>query len=123
MMSTMPSTLELISGIAIGYGVLVTVAAVMAALRWRARPPWLASLVWMLMFLHVVRAIGGVGVVLAGERPPSMVTFVGYVLTTVALPPVALKAVEDDESVWSVWVIAIVAVAVTVAGWRLMVTQ
>lgn len=119
----MPSTLDMISWIAIGYGVLLTLLAAFSAWRWRARPPWLASMVWMLEFLHGVRAIAGLGALLAGDRPSSMPTFVGYVLTSVALLPIALQAVDEDESVWSVWVIAIAAVAVSVVGWRLMVTQ
>lgn len=123
MMAAMPSTLDLISWIAIGYGLLVTSAAVFAAIRWGARPPWLVSMVWMLEFLHGVRAIGGVGALLGGDRPGSMLTFVGYILTSVALLPLALQSVDEDESVWSVWVIAIAAFAVTVVGWRLMETQ
>ena len=122
-MSVMPSTLAMISWIAIGYGALVTVLAVFSAWRWRARPPWLASMVWMLEFLHGVRAVGGLGALLAGDRPPSVTTYVGYLMASVALLPIALRAVEEDESVWSVWVIAIAAVAVSVVGWRLMVTQ
>jgi hypothetical protein len=119
----MPSTLDLISWIAIGYGVLVAVLAAYSAMRWRARPPWLSSMAWMLELLHVVRAVAGVGAVLGGSTPASTVTFVGYLLTSVAVIPVALRAVEDDESVWAVWVIAIAAVTVSVVGWRLMVTQ
>ena len=119
----MPSTLDLISLIAIGYGVLVTVLAVLSAVRWRARPPWLGSMVWMLEFLHGVRAVGGLGSLLAGDRPSSMTTYVGYLLTSVALLPLAMQSVEEDESVWSAWVIALAAVAVTVVGWRLMVTK
>ncbi len=119
----MPSTLDMISWIAIGYGALVTVLAVFSAWRWRARPPWLASMVWMLEFLHGVRAVGGLGALLAGDRPPSVTTYVGYLMASVALLPIALRAVEEDESVWSVWVITIAAVAVSVVGWRLMVTR
>lgn len=118
----MPSTLDMVSWIAIGYGVLVVVLAVFSAWRWRARPPWLGSMVWMLEFLHAVRAVGGVGTLMAGERPESMTTYVGYLITSVALLPIAMQAVDDDESVWSVWVLAIAALAVTVVGWRLMVT-
>ena len=121
-MATMPSTLDMISWIAIGYGVLVTLLAVLSAGRWHARPPWLGSMVWMLEFLHGVRAVGGVGALIAGERPSSMTTYVGYLMTSVLLLPLAMRAVEEDESVWSVWVIAIAAVAVSVVGWRLMVT-
>ena len=123
MMAPMPSTLDMISWIAIGYGVLVAVIGVSSALRWGARPPWLDSMVWMLEFLHGVRAVAGLGALLGGDRPSSMLTFVGYVLTSVALLPIALRAVEDDESVWAVWVIVIASVAVSVVGWRLMVTQ
>ena len=117
------TTLDMISWIAIGYGVLVALLAAFAAWRWRARPPWLTSTVWMLEFLHGIRALGGVGDLLGGDRPGSMTTYVGYLITSVALLPIALQAVEDDESVWSVWVIAIAAVAVSVVGWRLVVTQ
>ena len=123
MMSVMPSTLDMISWIAIGYGVLVALLAIFSAWRWRARPPWLGSMVWMLEFLHGVRAVGGLGALLAGDRPASLTTHVGYLITSVALLPIVLKAVEEDESVWSVCVIAIAAVAVSVVGWRLMVTQ
>ena len=122
-MSVMPSTLDMISWIAIGYGALVTVLAVFSAWRWRARPPWLASMVWMLEFLHGVRAVGGLGALLAGDRPTSMTTYVGYLMTSVAVLPIAMQAVEDDESVWAAWVIALAAVAVSVVGWRLMATQ
>jgi hypothetical protein len=123
MMWAMPSSLDMVSWIAIGYGVLLALLAVFAAWRWRARPPWLGSMVWMLEFLHGVRAIAGLGALIAGDRPSSMTTYVGYVVTSVALLPIALKSVEDDESVWSVGVIALAAVAVSVVGWRLMVTQ
>ena len=119
----MPSTLDLISWVVIGYGVLVALLAVFSAWRWRARPPWLGSMVWMLEFLHGVRAVGGLGALLAGDRPSSMTTYVGYLITSVVLLPVALQTVDDDESVWSVWVIAVAVVAVSVVGWRLMVTQ
>ena len=121
-MSSMPSTLDMVSWIAIGYGVLVALLAVFSAWRWHARPPWLGSMVWMLEFLHGVRAVGGLGALLGGDRPSSMTTYVGYLMTSVVLLPLALRAIEEDESVWSVWVIAIAAVAVSVVGWRLMVT-
>jgi len=123
MMTAMPSTLDMISWIAIGYGTLVAIVAVFSAWRWRARPPWLASMIWMLEFLHGVRAVGGLGAMLAGDRPSSVTMYVGYLVTSVALLPVALKSVEKDESVWSLGVIAIAAVAVSVVGWRLVVTR
>lgn len=120
---TQLSTLDMISWIAIGYGLLVVLLAVVSALRWGARPPWLASMVWMLETLHVFRALGGVGALLGGARPESMTTYVGYLVVSVGLLPLAMQSIDEDESVWSVWVIAIAAVAVTVVGWRLMVTR
>lgn len=128
MMSAMPSpselsTLDMISWIAIGYGVLVVLLAVFAALRWQARPPWLGSMVWMLELLHGFRALGGVGALLGGDRPESMTTHVGYLVASVGLLPLAMQSIDEDESVWSVWVIAIAALAVSVVGWRLVVTQ
>ena len=119
----MPSTLDMISWIAIGYGAFVALAAIFSAWRWRARPPWLGSMVWMLEFLHVVRAVGGLGALLGGDRPSSLTTYAGYLIASVALLPIALQSVEEDESVWSVWVIAIAAVTVSVVGWRLLVTR
>lgn len=119
----MPSTLDMISWIAVGYGALVALVAVFSVWRWRTRPPWLASMVWMLEFLHGVRAVAGLVAVLAGDRPSTLTTYVGYLMTSVLLLPLALQSVDKDESIWSVWVIAIAAVAVSVVGWRLMVTQ
>lgn len=119
----MQSALDLISWVAIGCGLLVALTAVFSVRRWRACPPGLVKLAWTLELLHVVRAVGGVGVLLAGDRPESMTTYVGYLLASVALLPLALRAVEDDESVWSAWVVAIVSVAVTVVAYRLLVTR
>jgi hypothetical protein len=102
---------------------LVALLAVFSAWRWRARPTWLGSMVWMLELLHGIRAVGALGPLLAGDRPTSITTYVGYIITSVALLPIALHSVDQDESAWSAWVIAIAAVAVSVVGWRLMVTQ
>jgi len=117
------SSLVLISWIAVGYGALVTLAATYAAYRWRARPPWLGQLVWMFEFLTAVRAIGGLGVALAGNRPDEPATYYGYLAASVCILPLALRSVDDDdESPWAVGVIAVAALAVTVIGVRIMMT-
>lgn len=123
MMATMPSTLDMISWIAIGYGALVVLLAVVAALRWGVRPPWLGSMVWMLELLHGIRAAGGLGALVGGDGPSPLTTYLGYLVASVALLPLAMQSVDGDESVWSVWVVAIAALAVSVVGWRVLVTQ
>lgn len=119
----MPSVLTQVTWIVIGYGALVSILAITAALRWRARPPWLGSMVWMLEFLAVVLVLTGAGALLAGgDRPESMSTHVGYLVASVCVLPIAMKSVEDDEGVWAVGVIAIAAIAVTVIAVRLLFT-
>lgn len=119
------ATLDLISVIVIGYGVLVTLVSAYAAWRWRARPPWLSQLVWMLELLCVVRALGGLGLILAGTRPEEPGTHIGYLLSSIAILPLALRSLDrdgTDEGPWAVGVIAAAALAVTVIGLRLMMT-
>lgn len=118
----MPSVLTQVTWIVIGYGVLVSVLAITAALRWRARPPWLGSMVWMLEFLTVVLALIGAAALLGGEKPESTATHVGYLIASVCVLPIAMRSVEDDEGVWAVGVIAIAAIAVTVIAVRLLFT-
>lgn len=116
------ATLDLISIIVVGYGVLVTLVSACAAWRWRARPPWLSQLAWMLELLCAVRAVGGLGLILAGTRPDEPGTHVGYLLSSVCILPLALRSVDGDDGPWAVGVIGVAALAVTVIGLRLMMT-
>ncbi|WP_240340209.1 hypothetical protein [Nocardioides sp. SYSU D00038] len=118
----MSGPLDQISVVAIGYGVLVTLAAAYSLYRWRARPPWLSQLVWMLEFLLGLRAVAGLGSLLAGNRPDEPVTYVGYLVVSVATLPLALRSVDGDESGWAVGVLGVAALAVTVVAWRTLVT-
>ena len=118
-------TLDLVSIIVVGYGALVTLVSAYAVWRWRARPPWLSQLAWMLELLCAVRAIGGLGSILAGDRPAELGAHVGYLVSSVCIIPLALRSVDRDgvdEGAWAVGVIAVAALAVTVIGVRLMMT-
>lgn len=118
----MDSLLTQLSVIAVGYGVLLTLVALFAVLRWRARPPWLVQLVWMLEFLMTLRLLGGLAAIAAGHRPDELTTNVGYLVASVCIMPIALGSVDEDEGVWSLGVIAVAALATTVVGVRLMMT-
>lgn len=116
------AALDQISWVVVGYAVLVALAAAYAAHRWRARPPWLASMAWMLEFLLALRAVAGLGVLLSGTRPDEYSTHVGYLLASVCVLPLALQSVRDDEGPWSLGVVGVAAVAVAVISWRMVVT-
>ena len=51
------AALDQISWVVVGYAVLVALVAAYAAYRWRERPPWLASMAWMLEALLALRAV------------------------------------------------------------------
>lgn len=119
----MQSVLTQISVVAIGYAVLVAVVALYAIARWRARPPWLISLVWMLEFLVAVRVLAGLGALAAGERPDALVSHVGYLAASVCVLPIVVSSLDrDDEGVWSAAVIAVAAIGVAVMVLRLQQT-
>jgi hypothetical protein len=117
-----PGALDQISYVAIGYAVLVLLVAAYSAWRWRARPPWLASMCWMLEFLVGIRALAGLGALAGGDEPASPVTHVGYLLVSVSVIPLTLQSVRDDESTWSIGVIAVGVLAVAVISLRMVVT-
>lgn len=117
----MEAVLDQVSWFATGYAVLVALVAGYAAYRWRARPPWLASLAWMLEFLVGLRSV--LGLLSLGAVPPeSVATHVGYLLAAPCVVPLALQSVRDDEGPWSLGVIGVAAVAVAVLSWRVLAT-
>ena len=117
----MHTVLDQISWFAAGYAGLVALAAGFSAYRWRARPPWLASLAWMLEFLLGLRAVLGL-LALGTVKPEAFATHVGYLAASVCIVPLALQSVRDDEGPWSLGVIAIAAIAVGVISVRLVYT-
>jgi hypothetical protein len=114
--------LDQISVVVTGYAVLVALVAGFAAYRWRQRPPWLNSMAWMLEFLLGVRAVAGLGSVLAGHRPESYSTHIGYLLASVCVMPLALRSVQDDQGAWSLGVVGVAAVAVAAMSVRIVMT-
>ena len=118
----MPSVTTQITVIVIAYAVLVTLLALVVALRRAERPPWLDSMVWMLEVLLVVRGLAGLGTVLGDDPPDSMSTHVGYLVSSVCVLPIAMKSIEGDRAVWSSAVVAVAALAVAVIALRLQMT-
>ena len=117
----MRPVLNEISWVVVGYAALVTLVSAYAAYRWRMRPPWLASLAWMLEFLAAVRAafgLLGLGEITADNR----VTHLGYLVASLCIVPLAVRSVEGDDSIWSIGVIGIAALAVCVISVRMVMT-
>lgn len=122
----MPSVSTQVTWIAVGYAALVAILAVVALVRWRAWPPWLGSMVWMLEFLVGVRVLIALGAMGSGQRPDSMLTHVGYLVASLAVLPIAMRATvtdeQGDEGRWSLGVLLVAVVAVGVLVLRLEAT-
>jgi hypothetical protein len=118
----MPSVTTQITVIVVGYAVLVAVLALVTVGRRAERPPWLDQMVGLLELLLVVRGLAGLGPVLGEDHPDSMSTYVGYLLSSVCVLPVAMKSIAGDRAVWSAGVVAVAAVAVGVIAVRLEMT-
>lgn len=113
----MRPVLDQVSWVVVAYAALVALVAAYAAYRWRANPPWLVSLAWMLEFLAGVRALLGLTVI--GDV---QATHVGYLIASVCVMPLAIRSVKDDEGIWAAGVIGVAAVAVCVIEVRMMMT-
>jgi hypothetical protein len=118
----MPSVATQVTWIVVGYAALVTVLALAVALRRGERPGWLDQMVWMLELLVVVRALTGLGPVLGEDRPDSTSTYVGYLVASVCVLPIAMRSIEGDRAVWSSVVVAVAVLAVGVIVVRLQMT-
>jgi hypothetical protein len=119
----MPGPLDQISIVVLGYVALVLLVAGYSALRWRERPPWLDSMAWMLEFLLIVNALAGLTALGAEEPPDSRTTYVGYLLTSVLLIPLAMGSTRDDRGPWSIGAISAAVLGVGVVVWRMMATR
>ena len=118
----MPSVATQITWIVVGYAVLVAVLAVAVAVRRGERPGWLDQMAWMLEVLLVVRALAGIGPLVGDDRPESTSTYVGYLIASVCVLPIAMRSIQGDRAVWSSAVVAVAAVAVGVIAVRLEMT-
>ena len=117
----MPSVSTQITWIVVGYAALVAVLALVTAVRRRDRPGWLDQMAWMLQALLVVRALAGLSA-FGGEGPDSTSTYVGYLLASVCVLPIAMRSIEGDRAVWSSAVVVVAAVAIGVIVVRLEMT-
>jgi hypothetical protein len=117
----MPSVSTQITFIVVGYALLVVVLALVIAFRRRERPSWLDQMAWMLEVLLVIRALAGLGA-FSGDGPDSTSTYVGYLIASVCVLPIAMQSVKDDRAVWSSGVVAVAALAIAVIGVRLEMT-
>jgi hypothetical protein len=116
------AALDQISWVVVGYAALVVLVAAYSAYRWRERPPWLASLGWMLELLLAVRALAGLGVLASGRRPDDYATHLGYLVASLCVMPLALRSVQDDTGPWSLGVVGVAALAVGVISVRMVMT-
>lgn len=117
----MPSVSTQITYIVVGYALLVMVLALVVAFRRGERPGWLDQMVWMLEALLVVRALAGLDA-FSGDGPDSTSTYVGYLVASVCVLPIAMQSIRDDRAVWSSGVVAVAALAVGVIVVRLQMT-
>ena len=117
----MPSVSTQITYIVVGYALLVMVLALVVAFRRGERPGWLDQMVWMLEALLVVRALAGLNA-FSGAGPDSTSTYVGYLVASVCVLPIAMQSIRDDRAVWSSGVVAVAALAVGVIVVRLQMT-
>jgi hypothetical protein len=120
--AAMPSVSTQITYIVVGYAVLVAVLAIVVAGRRGERPRWLDQMAWMLEALLVVRALAGIGPLVGTDHPDSTSTYVGYLIASVCVMPIAMKSIEGDRAVWSSAVVAVAAVAIAVIAVRLEMT-
>ena len=97
--------------------------ALVTALRKQQRPAWLDQMAWMLELLLVVRALVGLGPLLGDDHPDSTSTYVGYLVASVCVLPIAMKSVQGDRATWSSAVIAVASLAIAVVAVRLEMTS
>lgn len=117
----MPSLATQVTWIVVGYAVLVVLLGALLLRQRAERPPWLDQMLWMLELLLVVRALVGIGPLTGDDPPASVSTYVGYLLASVCVLPLAMRSVAGDRGVWSTAVVTIAAVAVGVLVVRVQV--
>ncbi|MEV0714408.1 hypothetical protein [Asanoa sp. NPDC050611] len=108
-----------LSGIVITLSLLVGVWALVAALRDRA--PGRGHLIGLvvvevaLIVLLVAAAFAAAG----GDRPASAVTFLGYVVTIVCLPPLGYVLARLEPTRWGSVIVLVVCLTIPVLVLRL----
>lgn len=101
---------------------LVAAWALVGAIR--NRPPdriqfvGLAALGLIVVALSVMAVIAMAG----GDRPASMATFIGYLITTLCLPPLAAVLARMEPTRWGSVIVTVVCLVVPVLVLRLQQT-
>jgi len=114
--------LDQLSYVSIVYAALVTIGAAVVFFTKRPRPKLLDQSAWILEGLMVLRALAGAGTLLGGQKAAEQAPYIGYLIASVCIMPVAMNAVSEDRGPWSSAVIAVVSVALTVIGVRILMT-
>jgi heme A synthase len=104
------------------YAGLIAAVAGFHFVRRLRRPPGLDKLAWGLEIALVVRAMIAVAEIATGDKPPHLTTHIGYLISSVAILPIALAAVADERDHWTSAVLAVTVVAVLVVVIRLQMT-
>lgn len=107
--------------IAVAAGLIAIIAGFHFVRRLR-RPPGLDKLVWGLEIALVLRAMIAVGEISTGDTPAHLTTHIGYLISSVAILPIALATVADDRDHWTSAVLAVTLLAVLVIVIRLQMT-
>jgi hypothetical protein len=114
--------LDQLSYVATVYAALVTIGAAVVFFMRRPRPKLLDTAAWILEGLMALRAVAGAGTLLQGQRAAEQAPYLGYLLASVCIMPIAMNAVSEDRGPWSSAVIAVVGLALTVVAVRILMT-
>ncbi|MGZ6745579.1 MAG: hypothetical protein ACXVD0_06700 [Nocardioides sp.] len=122
-MPPLPHTaLDQLTYVCVAYAAGVTAWALVVTLRRLPRPAMLDLSVWILELLMAVRAVAGLGTMLKGDQPAELSAYVGYLVASVCVLPIAMQSVADDRGPWSSGVVTVAALAVAVVAVRLHMT-
>ncbi|HET7357587.1 MAG TPA: hypothetical protein VFJ09_13005 [Nocardioidaceae bacterium] len=114
--------LDQLSYISIVYAALVTIGAAVVFFLRRPRPKLLDTTAWILEGLMVLRALAGAGTLLQGQRATEQAPYIGYLIASVCIMPIAMNAVSEDRGPWSSAVIAVASLALAVIAVRILMT-
>jgi len=114
--------LDQLSYVSIAYAALVTIGAAVVFFLRRPRPKPLDTAAWILEGLMVLRALAGAGTLLQGQRAAEQAPYIGYLIASACIMPIAMNAVSEDRGPWSSAVITVVSLALTVIAVRILMT-
>lgn len=98
--------IELLAPALVALPLLIALAALVLAALDRPPPVALLLAVAVVEVLLVVQALVALGVVVAGERPGSVATFLGYALVSTLVLPLGTLWALEERTRWSTVVLA-----------------